>query len=229
MIIDKKKFYTGLGMVIVFTVLLVCMFLPILDGQNMLKTIDELYNSISKGSANYIHDVLEESEKYTGVVIKTGIEMQSDGEAEQTALLYKASSAQVVVSGTRLEISGDLGHILNNAIQDAESLYSNDVDKLTQKYGYDGLRVMYNWHQSLVKLQEEFEGQHLIDEAKMVTKVNERAVEPAYNYFGIESQNMADKVWVVVASLFFYAFYTVLYGFGIMYIFEGLGLKTQGH
>ena len=75
MIVDKKKFYTSLGMITVFTVLFVGMFLPIFDGQNILKNVDELYNSISKGSANYIHDVLEENEKYADVVIKAGLEM----------------------------------------------------------------------------------------------------------------------------------------------------------
>ena len=229
MIVDKKKFYTGLGMIVVFSVLLVCMFLPILDGQNLLASMDELYNSISKGSANYIHDVLEESEKLKGVDIEAGVEMNSEEEAEQTALLYTAGSAQVEVSGAHLEISGDLGHILINAVQDAEALYNNDADGLARKYGYDGRRVIYNWQQSLVRLHEELEGQRLMEESKTVAEVNERAVEPAYNYFGIEPEIMADKVGVVVGSLFFYIFYTVLYGFGIMFLFDGWGLKTRGH
>jgi len=213
MIVNRKRFYTGLGIMVIFAVLLVAMFLPIFDGKNMLRNIDTLYNSISKDSANYISQVLEVSEEYVGVVIEAGIEMESQEEAEQTALLYEESDAQVVVSEARLEISGDLGHILINAIEDAEILYNNDADKLTEKYGYDGLRVIYNWHKSLDSLHDELERQDMISASKAVAKVNEKGLEPAYN--------------LVVGTLFFYIFYTVLYGFGIMYLFEGWGLKTE--
>jgi len=229
MIVNKRKFYTGLGMIVVFTVLLVVMFLPIFNGDNILRNIDELYNSISKDSANYISDTSKVSEEYIGVSMEASIEMESEEEAAQAALLYERSGAKVVVSGARLEITGDLGHILGNAVQDSETLYGNDIDKLTQKYGYNGLRVMYNWHESLVRIHEELEDQHLMDVSKAVAKVNEKAVEPAYNYFGIAPEKMSDKAGLVVGSLFFYVFYTVLYGFGIMYMFEGWGLRTDEH
>jgi len=227
MIVNKKRFYTGLGILVVFAVLLVAMFLPLFDGDNMLRNIDELYNSISKDSANYISDVREETGHYVGVAIEATIEAESQEQAEQTALLYEESGAQVTVSEARLEISGDLGHILTNAIQDSETLYHNDVDKLTEKYDYNGQRVVYNWNQTLISLHDELEDQDLIDASKAVAEVNEKAVEPAYNYFGVEPERMSDKAGLVVGSLFFYVFYTVLYGFGIMYLFEGWGLKTQ--
>jgi len=229
MIVSKKRFYTGLGIMMVFTVILVGMFLPLFDGDNIFKNADELYNSISKGSANYISDTLKESEEYIGVSIEADIEMDGDEEAAQAGLLYEGSGAEVVVSGAQLVVTGDLGHILGSTVQDSETLYSNDIDSLTQKYGYNGLRVVYNWHESLVRLEEELERQDLIDASEAVARVNEKVVEPAYNYFGIEPEKMSDKAGVVVGSLFFYVFYTVLYGFGIMYMFEGWGLKTGEH
>jgi len=229
MIANKKKFYTGVGMLVVFTILLVGMFLPIFGGHNMLENSDNLYNKVSKDSAYYIDDVLEDSEHYIGTTINANIKMDSATEAEQTALLYEASDAQVTVSGADLEISGDLGQILNNAAQDADVLYNNDAETLEQKYGYEGLRVMYNWNQSLMELDEYLKEQGLIDEAKAVAEVNEKAVQPAYNYFGIEPESMSEKGGIMVASLCFYVFYTVLYGFALMFIFEGWGLKIGAH
>ena len=229
MIANKKKFYTGLGMMVVFTILLVGMFLPIFGGHNMLENSDDLYNKVSKASAYYIDDVLEDSEHYIDTIIDASIKMASTTEAEQTVLLYEASDAQVTISGADLEISGDLGYILHNAAQDADTLYNNDADALAQKYGYDGQRVMYNWSQSLVELDYYLKEQNLIDEAKAVAEVNEKAVQPAYNYFGIEPEAMSEKGGIMVASLSFYIFYTVLYGFALMFIFEGWGLKIGAH
>jgi hypothetical protein len=52
-------------------------------------------------------------------------------------------------------------------------------------------------------------------------------VEPAYNYYGIEGQKISDRFGVVIFSLIFYVIYTLWYGFGIMYLFEGVGLKLE--
>lgn len=225
MIVNKKRFYTGLGLILLFTILLIGMFLPVFNDHNMIERADELYNKISKASAYFIKDVSEDGEQYFGTIINASIEMDSTIEAEQTALLYELSGAQIIVSGDDLEISGDLGHILNTATRDADTLYNNDADALTQKYGYEGQQVIYNWSESLVELEGCLKEQDMIDESKAVAKVNEKAVEPAYNYFGIEPEQMSDKGGIVAGSLFFYIFYTVLYGLALMFILEGLGLK----
>jgi hypothetical protein len=58
--------------------------------------------------------------------------------------------------------------------------------------------------------------------------VVKKAVEPSYNYYRIEPQNIGDRWVVVIFSLIFYVVYTLWYGFSIMYIFEGWGMKL-GH
>jgi hypothetical protein len=49
-----------------FIVALIIIFMPIFDGQNGLNYLDDLYNSISRGSASYIPKVKEESDKFKG-------------------------------------------------------------------------------------------------------------------------------------------------------------------
>ena len=229
MIKNKKKFYLGLGMITVFTVLLVGMFLPIFDGNNMLENSDELYNKISKDSAYYIDTVLEDSQEYEGTIIDVTIEMDDETEAVQTALLYEKSGAEATVSGMDLHISGDLGKIMDNAAYDAEFLYADDLESLENKYGYDGRRVLYNWNESLMAMDDEFKDLKLSDEAKAVAEVAEKAVQPAYNYFSIEPEKMSDKSGIVIGSLAYYIIYTVLYGFALMFLFEGWGLKMGAH
>ena len=51
MIARKKDFYTGFGLIVAFTIILIVIFMPLLGGKNALEELDMLYNSISKGSA----------------------------------------------------------------------------------------------------------------------------------------------------------------------------------
>ena len=52
-------------------------------------------------------------------------------------------------------------------------------------------------------------------------------VEPSYNYYGIEAQSIKDKAILVIASLVGYVIYTMWFGFSILFMFEGWGLKLE--
>jgi len=226
-IADKVKFYTGLGMLVVFTALLGVVFSPVFDGKNGLEYLDELYNSVSKDSAYYIPDVREDSADYIGTSVSVTIEMDTEDQAERTVLLYQEAGAEAVASGVELEINGDLGKILESCLSDADALYHNDAEIITTRYGYDEREVLHNWWTSLKGMDEELEDEGMSDEAEVVTSVVERAVEPSYNYYGIEPEAIGDRVGIVIFSLVFYILYTVLYGFALMYLVEGLGLKIR--
>ena len=64
-------------------------------------------------------------------------------------------------------------------------------------------------------------------EAKIIDLVKTKAVETSYNYYGIEGQKITDRIGVVTFSLIFYVIYTLWYGFGIMYLFEGVGMQLE--
>ncbi len=227
MITDKVKFYTGVAMLAGFAVMLAVIFSPVFDGRNGLRYLDELYNTISKGSAYYIPEVREDIVAYVGTPVSATLNMKTEEQAEQTALLYQAAGAQAATSGVNLEINGDLGRILETTLDDADTVYHNDTETIANKYGYDDRQVLYNWWQSLRAMKSHFEDESMFDEAEILTRTNERAVEPAYNYYGIAPEDIKDKAGIVVFSLVFYIAYTVWYGFGLMYVIEGLGLKIQ--
>jgi len=107
-------------------------------------------------------------------------------------------------------------------------MYKNQDDTLSDKYGYEGRRVLLNWWVALHHMEKELKKQEKFKEAKVVALVNKKTVECCYNYFGIEAKNIGDKIGIVIFSLIFYVVYTLWYGFAIMFMFEGYGMQL-GH
>jgi len=227
MISDKKKFSIGAGLFLSFFIVLVLFFSPIFNGKNGLDFLDDLYNSISKGSAYYIPDLKDDSAKYNGKTVTLNLALKDADEANQVSLLFRNSGATVTISGSELKVSGDLGKILENCLDDADQMYSNQGEKLSGKYGYDEKKVLYNWWTATKLMDKDFKGQELFKEAETVTSVKNKAVEMAYNYYKIEPQKISDRLGVVIFSLIFYVVYTLWYGFAIMYMFDGWGLKLE--
>ena len=64
-------------------------------------------------------------------------------------------------------------------------------------------------------------------EAKVIDTISAKAVETAYNYYGINPKSITDKLGVVIFSLVFYVVYTLWYGFSILFMFEGYGLRLE--
>ena len=227
MIPDKIKFYTGVGMLVLFAGVLAIMFSPVFDGKNGMQYVDELYNSISKGSAYYIPNVQKDSAEFVGTPLVATINMKTAEQADQTALLYQDSGAEAIASGTKLTINGDLGKIIEASLSDADLMYHDEGEQIAAKYGYDGKQVLYNWWQSFKGLDTYLKDEGLFDQANIVEEAQQRAIETAYNYYGIKAENIGDKAGIVIFSLVFYIAYTVWYGFALMNILEGLGLKIK--
>lgn len=227
MVTNKKKFILGSVLMIAFVVVLIAMFIPILGGKNGLQYMDDLYNSISKGSAYYIPKVMEETKALDGKSIELTLTMADAQEAQQTAKLLNAAGAMVNVNAADIKLSGDLGKIMANCLSDADAMYHNKGEVLQSKYGYDARQALYNWYQACRVMDKTMTKEKLFDEAEAVMKVREKAVETAYNYFGIEGRKISTQMGIVIFSLIFYVVYTVWYGFGIMFLFEGIGMQLE--
>ncbi|MBW1766219.1 MAG: hypothetical protein JRJ65_04115 [Deltaproteobacteria bacterium] len=227
MIANKKEFYGGVGMLAVFIVVLITIFMPVFNGQNGLNYLDDLYNSISKASAYYIPKVKEESDKFSGNSVSVILTMASKKQAQQTAKLFRTSGAEAIVKEANLKVTGDLGKILASSLADADALYENKGEKVSGKYGYDEKRALFNWWKAFKAMDKELKKQKKFKEAKAVELVVKKAVESSYNYYRIEPQKIGDRWGVVLFSLIFYVIYTLLYGFAIMFMFEGWGLRLE--
>ena len=228
MIEKVKEFYTGFGLIIGFAIVLILFFLPFYNGKNVLNYLDNLYNSISKGSAYYIPKVKEEADKYLGSTIAVTLGMTNQQQAEQTALLFKAAGADANIKEAQLQVAGDLGKILENALVDADFMYRNEGKKVVEKYGYDERLVLFNWWKAMREMDKDLGKQKKFKEGKIISLIQKKATETSYNYYTVESKNIGDRWGTVLFSLVFYVIYTLWYGFSILFMFEGWGLKL-GH
>ncbi|MGD8882730.1 MAG: hypothetical protein PVI82_12615 [Desulfobacterales bacterium] len=227
MIAHKKVFYAGFGLIVIFAIVLVILFMPVFGGQNALENLDMLYNSISKGSAYYIPKAKKAAKPLDGTQISVDLALDTDNQAKQIASLFEKGGARVQVSGANLKVSGDLGQILENSLQDADDMYHNDGKRISDKYGISEKQALYNWWNALKALDFALKKQKKFEAATVVDLIQKKAIETAYNYYGIEPQKITDRFGIVTFSLIFYVVYTLWYGFAIMYMFEGWGLRLE--
>ena len=227
MIAKKKEFFGGSLMLLAFIAILIIIFSPVFKGHNGLEYLDALYNSISKGSSYYIPKVKEEAGKFAGKSIEVTLSMADEKQANQTALLFKRGGASVKVAGDTLRVTGDLGKILENSLADADDMYNNNGKAVSEEYGYNERQVLFNWWKALKAMDKELKKKEQFKEAKVVALIVKKAIEPSYNYYKIVPQKISDRFGIVIFSLVFYVVYTLWYGFAIMFMFEGWGLRLE--
>jgi hypothetical protein len=216
-------------MLIAFFGLLLAIFSPIFPGNvNGLNYMDNLFNMISKGSSYFIPDSITASEQYAGKMIDVTIKLENDQQAAETAKLFLASGADAAVSGKELTVKGDMAQIMKASLEDADQMFHNNGSVLADKYGYGERQVLFNWWTAFKSMGKDLTTQKSFKQAKTIATIQAKALEPAYNYYGVEAGSYKDSFMLIIAALGFYVCYTLWYGFGIMFLFEGLGLKI-GH
>ena len=72
-----------------------------------------------------------------------------------------------------------------------------------------------------------FKKEGKIEDANMVSEVTKKAVEAAYNFYGVEPKKVKDEAGLMTFLLVFYVAYTMWWGFAIFFIFEGIGLSMK--
>ena len=73
--IKKKELGIGVFLLVTFAIVMVMIFMPIVDGGNALNYLDNLYNSISKGSAYYIPKVEHQVEDHGSEVVTLNLKI----------------------------------------------------------------------------------------------------------------------------------------------------------
>ena len=227
MIAHKKEFFGGGAMMVVFIVVMVIIFSPVFNGKNGLQYMDDLYNCISKGSAYTIPQLKEKANKYMGNTVNATLAMKDNEQAEKTASLLKNAGASVAISGSELKVTGDFGKILTHCLGDADLMYYNKGQALVSKYNYNEREVVYNWWMALKAMDKDLKKQKKFEESKTIGEISRKGVELAYNYYKVEPQKVSDRLGILAFSLIFYVAYTLWYGFSIMFMFEGWGMKLE--
>lgn len=227
MIAKKREFYIGVIMLTGFAVILAILFSPIYHGKNGLCFLDNMFNSMSKGSAYYIPAMKVEADNLTGKTINLNLSMDKAAQGEIISKLLDRANANLSTAGTAFIITADLGQLLNTCLTDADAMYNNDGATVQQRYQINERVVLFNWYQLLKKVEKNLTKQKMFKEAKAVSLVNQKAVETAYNYYKVEAKSVKASAFMLGLALVFYVIYTLWYGFGIMFVFEGLGMQIE--
>lgn len=231
MIANRKEFGGGVVMMVGFWIVFAILLSPVFPGQekkvNMLDYMDSMYNSISKKSAYYIPEIVKKADQLKGESFSVEIKVEDKKSAPRIATMLRTSGATVVEGEDKLKVSGDLGVVLNGAMADTEMAYNNNGEALLARHGADAKQVMFDWHNTLSTMEKSFTKQEKFTQSTTLNKAKTKAVETAFNYYGIEAQSIKDKAVLVVASLVGYVIYTMWFGFAILFMFEGWGLKLE--
>jgi hypothetical protein len=219
-------------LLIPFFLVFAAIFMPWYPGPhggkvNGLDYLDNFFNELSKGSAYYVDRQKEKVAKYNGQNFSTTMTMNSVDEATTTAKLFNTNNIPATIDGSSVSISGDFGAMLTTMLDDADLMYKNDGAAVTQKYGINERKALNSWYKSLGAMEKDLNKAKEFEKAKVVKNAMTKAIEPAYNYYGVQAKPVKDEVVLLIFALTFYVVYTVWYGFGVLFLFEGMGIRLE--
>ena len=224
---NKKPFGIGVVFAVSFLAVLLMIFSPVFRGKNGLQFADDSFNRLSKGSSYFIPKVSKNVEKFAGKPFSVMIKLETPEDAGQTAKLFSTAGVRTEVNAAEIKLEGDLGVMLRSVIQDSDAMFNNDGKTVADRYGYDEKQAMKNWWTALSKIEKKFKKNKEIEEAKIVSEVTKKAVEPGYNFYKIDGEKVSDHAGMMSGLLIFYVAYTMWWGYAIFYLFEGIGLTMK--
>ena len=225
---NNKAFSIGAFLAVSFFGVLTLIFSPIFgEGKNGLVYSDDMFNRLSKGSSYFIPKVAKSNEAIKGTQVSLVIKLEKAEQGETALKVLTAAGTGAQNTGAGIELKGDLSAVMVKVLQDADDMFKNDGKKVADRYGMDEKEAMTSWWNMLKVMDKELKKQGKIPEAKVVSDVMKKAVEPAFNFYKIESQKVVDKAGIMTGLLVFYVAYTMWWGFAIFYMFDGIGLTMK--
>lgn len=227
MIRDTKAFIIGLLMMVSFCIVYAYMMTPSFgNGRNGLDYADDMFNSISKGSATaVVQGEIKKVDKWKGTEIDVSLKCKDEAQAKRWGDLYsKVEGTTVSIDNENLKIKGDLGKIFATIAEDCTSMYNNQGDVLEKKYNTDPRAATNSWYNSLKSVSKALDKKEMFKESIGIQNFMKKVIEPAYNYYGVEAKYVKDNMGAMTFLLVFYLFYTLWYGFAIYYLSIGFGI-----
>ncbi|MBA4394712.1 MAG: hypothetical protein C0407_14270 [Desulfobacca sp.] len=228
LITNKGPFTIGALLALSFLAVLVLMFSPIYGGgMNGLDFADDLFNKLSKGSSYFIPKLKESNKKAQGKPFSVTLAIEKPKDMELVSKLFTATGSKVEAQGNNLKIEGDLGKTMEAVLRDSDYMFHNKGKEVVALHGLDEQEVMKAWWLALNKMDKFLKKNLKIEEANLVSEITKKGIEPAYNFYKIEPQRVADRAGLMTFLLVFYVFYTMWWGYAIFYLFDGVGLSMK--
>jgi len=229
---DKKEFTKGLLLMAVFVVVLILIFsdiYPSSTGQkaNGLDYADDLFNSLSKGSSYFIGELQKNGDKFKSTMVDFTIKMKSPDAIAKSVDVFTKAGMTATAKDNQITVSGNLQALGSKVLAASDLMYKNNDKALADEYGMDGKEVLKAYWDVLAPAMLELQKKLHVPESNFVDQLNRKAIEPAYNYFGVVPENIMDKIGLASGLLVFYVIYTMWYGFAIIMLLEGMGLSMK--
>ncbi len=224
---NSKTFNIGALFAITFIGVLIAVFSPLFNGQNGLQFADDSFNKLAKGSSYFIPKVTKSVEPFNGKNFVSALTLDKAEEADNIAKIFSAAGATVEKNGTALKISGDLGAVLQSALKDADAMYHNNGKVVSERYSMDEKKALQSWWLALSKTEKNLKKEKMLTEAKIISDVMKKGIEPGYNFYQIDANKVSEHAGMMSGLLVFYVFYTMWWGYAIFYLFDGFGLTMK--
>ena len=223
----KREFVKAVLLLGSFLVVLILMFSPLFPGHNALEASDDLFNSIAKGSANYIPGIKRQAAAYKGKGFDVTVKLKSGETTQKATKLFTSAGAQVSPADKEINVKGDLGEVILAALADSDAMFNNRESEVSAKYGFSGKEALFTWRSSFKEMDKALKKQKRFKEAKFLDTVIKKGVELGYNFSGIVPETAGSKAGILAFALVFYVIYTLWWGIGILMLFEGFGLEMK--
>ena len=238
---NGKAFSRGLLLMVSFVAVFIVFFMPVFPGQdgsektNGLVYADHLFNTLSKGSANFFDPTLERKDsvdknatRVQGKNVDIDVPFKDAAQQELAMALLKEAKFDVSSETGKLHIKGELYPLLKTVLADSLLTYENKLDAVGKAHNNaDGRAVMKCWWSLLTSMIKPLQKAGQVEEASVVATTISKGIEPSYNFYGITPLKVKDNIPLVAGFLIFYVIYTMWYGFAIFELFEGIGLTMK--
>jgi hypothetical protein len=118
-----------------------------------------------------------------------------------------------------------MGQLCNTALADAELAFRNEDGSFLCDHGLHSHEVAYCWWVVFDGLSNRYVKENRGEEAEVTRFIAAKVMEPVYNFRGIEARNIRDNYMPLAGLLGFYILYTLWYGFAILLVMEGFGIR----
>lgn len=244
LIVNKTAFGKGFLLMVSFLGVFLWIMSPTFGGgRTGLEFSDDFFNRLSKNSSNYFKEVEVTAAKQKGKQLNLTVTVPlpnpkvqpdpikaqeaADKSAQDAAKALTKAGGQVDVKGNVMTVKGDLGAILEFTTKNSVEIFTVVGDAASKPENLETKKLLNNLWKAFGVMMLPLQRDKLLVEAKAVSQVMKKAVEPAYNFYGIAGESVAQNVVLLTGLLVFYVVYTMWYGFAIFLMFEGMGLSMS--